>query len=326
VNAAKRRFVYVATAFLAALALVPGAIAQAYPDKPVRVVVPAPAGGALDIICRQMMQKLSEVFGLQFIIDNRGGAGGAIGAENVARAAPDGYTLLCSSSSAVSINPHFISKSTDPLASFAPVILIGYVPNVLVVHPSVPARSVKELIAVAKARPGALAFASNGMGSLSHLTAALFTQRAGIDMLHVPYKGAAPAVVDTVAGNVSVLFAAYPSVSPQERIGKLRSLAVTSLKRMELLPDLPTVAETALPGFDSIQWWALYGPAGISSDTINRLNGELNKALRSAEIKKRLAAEGAEPAGGTPRELATYHRADYEKWGKLIQSAGIKGE
>ncbi|MGZ8230943.1 MAG: Bug family tripartite tricarboxylate transporter substrate binding protein [Burkholderiales bacterium] len=310
---------------LALLASGAPAAAQSYPEKPVRVIVPAPAGGALDIVARTLTQKLSDAFGAQFIVDNRGGAGGAIGAEAVARAAPDGYTLLITSSSAVSINPHFAPKPLDPLRSFSPIVLVGSSPNVLVAHPSLPARSVKDLIAIAKARPDALAFASNGSGTLSHLTGALFMQRAGVKMLHVPYKGAAPAVIDTVAGNVSVLFAAFGSVSAQERAGKLRGLAVTSLKRAAIAPQLPTVAET-LPGFESTQWWGVYGPAGLSGEIVNRLNAELNKILRMADVQKRLAAEAAEPAGGMPGELAAYHKADFEKWGKVVRSAGVKAE
>jgi tripartite-type tricarboxylate transporter receptor subunit TctC len=198
---------------------------------------------------------------------------------------------------------------------------------VLVIHPSVPAKSVKELIAVAKSKPGALNFASNGTGTLSHLTGELFMQRAGVKMVHIPYKGAAPAVIDTMAGNVSVLFAAYPSVSGQERAGKLRALAVTSAKRVEIAPNLPTVAEAALPGFESSQWWGLYGPAGLPAPIVNRVNTETNKVLKTVELKKRLAADGAEPAvGGTPQQLATYHRADFEKWAKVVKAAGIKPE
>ena len=302
------------------------ASAQSYPDKPVRVIVPAPAGGALDIVARHVTQKLGESFGTQFIVDNRGGASGAIGAEAVARAVPDGYTLLLTSASAVSINPHFSAKAADPLRTYTPIVLVGSSPMVLVVHPSVPAKSVKELVAIAKARPDALAYASNGTGSLSHVTAALFMQRAGIRMLHVPYKGAAPAVIDTVAGHVSVLFAGYPSVAAQERAGKLRALAVTSAKRVELAPHLPTVAESGLPGFESTQWWGVYGPAGLPADIVERLNATLNKVLRLPDIRKSLAQDAAEPAGGTPAELAAYHKADYEKWGKVIRSAGIKGE
>lgn len=303
------------------------AAAQGYPEKPVRVIVPYPAGGAADIVARQVIQGLSANFGTQFIVDNRAGAGGAIGAETVARSAPDGQTLLFASSSALSIAPHLGAKTSyDVLRDFAPIALIGYAPNVLVIHPSIPAKSVKDLIAVAKSKPGALNYASNGAGTLSHLTGELFMQRAGIKMVHIPYKGAAPATIDTMAGNVSLLFAAYPSVSAQARTGRLRALAVTSAKRVEIAPDLPTVAEAALPGFESSQWWGLYGPAGLAAPIVNRLNAEANKVLKTPDVKKRLAADGADPAGGTPQQLATYHRADYEKWAKVVKAAGIKPE
>ncbi len=314
-------------ALIATIAVHGAAFAQNYPDKPVRVIVPAPAGGALDVVVRHFMQKLGETLAVQFVVDNRGGGNGSIGAELVSRAAADGYTLLFASSSVLSINPHLGAKTTyQVLKSFAPVILIGYSPNVLVVHPSLPAANVKQLIAIAKANPGALSFASNGAGSLSHLTGALFMQQAGVNMLHVPYRGAAPAVIDTVAGQVSMLFAAYGSVSGQMQSGKLKALAVTSSKRISAAPTLPTIAESALPGFDSTQWWAVYGPAGMSADTVNRLNRELNAILATADTRKRLAADGADPAGGTPADLAAHHKADYERWQKVIQDAGIKGE
>ncbi len=314
-------------ALIATIAVHGAAFAQNYPDKPVRVIVPAPAGGALDVVVRHFMQKLGETLAVQFVVDNRGGGNGSIGAELVSRAAADGYTLLFASSSVLSINPHLGAKTSyQVLKSFAPVILIGYSPNVLVVHPSLPAANVKQLIAIAKANPGALSFASNGAGSLSHLTGALFMQQAGVNMLHVPYRGAAPAVIDTVAGQVSMLFAAYGSVSGQMQSGKLKALAVTSSKRISAAPTLPTIAESALPGFDSTQWWAVYGPAGMSADTVNRLNRELNAILATADTRKRLAADGADPAGGTPADLAAHHKADYERWQKVIQDAGIKGE
>ena len=316
------------TRLMISMLLIAGpAAAQNYPEKPVRMVVPFPAGGAADIVARQVAQGLSGIFGTQFIVDNRAGAGGVIGAENVARAPADGHVLLFASSSALSIGPHIAAKVPyDVLRDFTPIVLVGFAPNVLVVHPSVPARSVKELIAVAKAKPGALNFASNGAGTLSHLTAELFMQRAGISMVHVPYKGAAPATIDTMAGNVSLLFAAYPSVSAQERAGRLRALAVTSAKRAEIAPNLPTVAEAALPGFESSQWWGLYGPAKLPPAIVTRLNAESNKVLKTPEVVKRLAADGAQPGGGTPQELAAYHKADFEKWAKVVKAAGIKPE
>jgi tripartite-type tricarboxylate transporter receptor subunit TctC len=301
--------------------------AAQYPEKPVRVVVPAAPGGALDIIARQLMQKLGKNLNVQFVIDNRAGAAGSIGAENVARAAPDGYTLMFSSSSVLAINPHLGARTTyDVLRDFTPVVLVGFAPNVLAVHPSLPARTVTDLIAVCTARPGALGFASNGAGTLSHLTGALFLQQAHIEMLHVPYKGAAPAVIAAAAGQVPVLFSAYPSVSGQAQAGKLRMLAVTGAKRIAAAPELPTIAEAALPGFESTQWWGLYAPARLAAATLARLNHEMNSVLRTEDTKQRLAAEGAEPAGGTPGELAAYHKADYERWEKVIRVAGIKGD
>ena len=301
------------------------AIAQGYPDKAVRVIVPFPPGGAADIVARHVTTRLSAVIGQQIIVDNRGGAGGIIGGEIAARAPADGYNLLFASSSVLSINPHLGAKAPyDVLKSFTPIVQIGHAPNVLTVHPSVPAKTVKELITIAKARPDALAYASNGAGTLSHLTGELFSQRAGVKMLHVPYKGAAPATIDTVAGNVSVLFAAYPSVSAQVRAGRLKALAVTSAKRIAVAPELPTVAEAALKGFESSQWWGLYGPAGLPAAIVEKLNAAGNKVLATDDIKKALALDGAEPSGGTPAALAAYHKADYEKWGKVITTAGIK--
>lgn len=302
------------------------ATAQNYPDKPVRVVVPFPAGGGIDIMSRHVTQKLSEAFGVQFLLDNRAGAGGAIGTENIARAAPDGYSLLISSTSPMSINPHINKVRYDPLSGFTPVIMVGFTPEVLVVHPSLPVTNIQGLIAVAKAKPGALSFASSGVGTIIHVTAEMFAQRAGLNMLHVPYRGAAPAVIETVAGNVTLLFAAYPSISAQTRAGKLKALAITSLKRLEIAPTLPTVSEAALPGFESNQWWAISGPAALPAAIVARLNSEMERILRSDDMKKRFATEGAEPVGGSASELATYIKKDYEKWGAVIRGIGIKAE
>ncbi|HEX4326348.1 MAG TPA: tripartite tricarboxylate transporter substrate binding protein [Burkholderiales bacterium] len=313
-------------AWLLLCGLATAAQAQTYPDKPVRVVVPFPAGGAVDIVARHLAQKLSESLPAQFIVDNRAGAGGAIGTEQVARSAPDGYTLLLASSSSLSINPHLtLKQSYNPFTDLAPVIFLGYAPNVLVAAPSLPAKSLKELIELAKAKPESLTFASNGAGTVSHLTGEWFAQRLGVKILHVPYKGAAPAVIDTIAGQTSFLFAVFPSVSNHVKSGKLRALAVTSAKRMPGEPDLPAIAEI-LPGFESIQWWGLYGPAGLPQPIVARLNGELNKILRSADIKQKFAADGAVPSWGTPAELATYLKTDSERWAGVIKAAGIKPE
>ncbi|MBI3045127.1 MAG: tripartite tricarboxylate transporter substrate binding protein [Betaproteobacteria bacterium] len=303
------------------------AIAQGYPAKPVRVIVPFPPGGAADIVARAITQEMGRAWGTQVVVDNRAGAGGLIGAELGARAAPDGYTLLFTSSSPMSVNPHLTAKPPyHPLRDFTPIVLIGFSPNVLVVHPSLPVRTMKALIATAKARPGQINYASPGAGTLSHLAAELIKLQAGIDMVHVPYKGGPPALIDTVAGHCSVFIAAYPTLSGQMRAGKLRAIAVTSAKRLSLAPELPTVAEAALPGFEAMQWWGAYGPVGLSAGLVARLNADIGKALGSAEVKKRLAADAAEVAGGGPQDLAAYLKADYERWGKVVKAAGIRAQ
>jgi len=300
--------------------------AQTYPAKPVRVIAPFPAGGGTDLFARSLAQKLSGMWGQQVVVDNRAGAGGMIGSEMVARAAPDGYTLLITSSSTISISPQLMrAPPYDPLRDFAPVALIATAPNVLVVHPSVPAKSVKELIALAKARPGAINFGSNGSGTLSHLTVELFKLQAGIDMMHIPYKGGPPAVIDLVAGQVSALFTALPTVYPQVRSGKLRLIAVTGERRLAALPDIPTIAET-IPGFESVQWWGMFAPAGTTAALVDRLNRDVVKILGEAEIRARFAGEGAEGAGDTPAEFAAYVKTDYERWGKVVKAAGIRSE
>jgi tripartite-type tricarboxylate transporter receptor subunit TctC len=298
--------------------------AQGYPVMTIRVIVPLPPGGGTDIMARTMAEKLGGALGQQFIVDNRSGAGGALGTELATKAAPDGYTLLVNSSSALVIGPHLVRQQPyDPLRDLTPVILIGSAPNVLVVHPSVPVKSVKELIALAKKRPGELNYASNGTGTLSHLTGELFKLRAGIDMVHVPYKGGPPAVTDTMAGNVSLLFAAFPTVSVQVRAGRLRALAVSGAKRAAVAPDLPAVAET-LPGFDSSQWWGMFGPAGMPADVVNRLNAAMQKVLALPDVRKRLATDAAEAIGGSAADCGNFLRADYEKWRKVVQDSGVR--
>jgi tripartite-type tricarboxylate transporter receptor subunit TctC len=323
----KKRGFLIALAMLSAAWVPSTSYAQRYPAQPVRLVVPFPPSGGADILARAIAQKLTESFHMQVVVDNRSGAGGMIGAENVARAVPDGYSLVFAASSSLSINPHIGAKPHyDSLHDFTPVILIGQAPNVLVIHPSLPVKSVKELIALAKARPGELNMASNGIGSLSHLTGELFMLRAGIKMVHVPYKGGAPAVIDTVAGNVSVLFASLPTVDAQFRAGKLRALAVTSAQRTPAAPQLPTVAEAALPGFESNQWWGVFGPAKMPSGIVARLNTEIGNALQDPNIKKLFETLGAEIAGGTPRDLTQYLKADYDRWGEVVRTARIVGQ
>jgi tripartite-type tricarboxylate transporter receptor subunit TctC len=310
-----------------AAALLAGAvIAQAYPAKPVRVIVPFPPGGAADIVARAITQEMSKAWNAQVVVDNRAGAGGLIGAEHAARAAPDGYTLLFASASPMTVSPHLAAKPPyHPLRDFTPIVLIGFSPNVLVVHPSLPAQSMRTLIALAKSRPGEINYASNGVGTLSHLATELIKLQAGIDLVHVPYKGGAPAIVDTVAGHCSVFVSAYPTVAAQIRATRLRAIAVTSARRLALAPELPTVAET-LPGFEATQWWGAYGPVGLPAPLVARLNADIGKALLSAEVKQRLAADAAEPAGGSPGDLAAYLRTDYARWGKVVKASGIRAE
>lgn len=302
------------------------AFAQSYPSKTVRVIVPFPAAGGTDLFARTLAQKLSGAFGQQFIVDNRSGAGGSIGSELAARAAPDGYTLLVTSSSTISINPHLVRKPPyDPLRDFSPVINIASAPNVLVTHPSLPVRSVDDFINLAKKQPGAINYASNGPGTLSHLTGELFKRQTGINLIHIPYKGGPPAVTDLMAGQVSALFAAFPTVYGQVRAGRLRAIAVSGSKRSEAAPTIPTVAET-VPGFESVQWWAMFGPANLAADVIGRLNSEASRVIADAEVKARFASEGAEPIGGSAQDLGIYLKADYEKWGKVIKETGIRSE
>ncbi len=301
--------------------------ANPYPDHPVHVITPFPAGGAADVVLRLVTQKLSEGLGVPFVVENKAGAGGGIGSLFVAKAEADGYTLLLTSSSAMSINPLLAEKSLyNPFTDFTPIVLIGSSPNVLVVNTKEPINSLSDLITQAKAKPAQFSFASNGAGTLSHLTGELFNQYAGVSMLHVPYKGAAPAVADTIGGQVNALFAAYASVSGMVKAGKLKMIGVTSLNRLEIAPETPTLSESGLKGFESNQWWGLYGPPHLSGAVVSKLNAEMNKILSNKENKKRFAEESIELMGGTPAQLTQYLRADYSKWEKVIKNANIKNQ
>ena len=296
-----------------------------YPAHPVRFVVPSAAGGGTDIIARAVSQKLAESLGQQFVVENRPGAGQMIGIELVARSAPDGYTILMAAST-LAINPVMYRKVPyDPIRDFAPVTQAATLPNVLVVHPSLAVKSVKELIAYAKANPGKLNFASAGIGTSPQMSIELLKSMAGIDMVHVPYKGTAPGVVDLLAGQVLVMAPNLLTALPHIKSGKLRALAVTSARRSAALPDVPTVAE-ALPGYDSTQWYGVLAPAGTSRAIILRLYDEIVRALRDPEVGKRLAADGAEAVGSGPEEFAAFIRSETEKWARVAQAAGIKPE
>jgi tripartite-type tricarboxylate transporter receptor subunit TctC len=310
-----------------ALALVlPGfAHAQAWPSKPIRFVVPFPPAGTTDIVARAVAEKLSTRLAQPIVIENKPGAGGNIGSESVAKSAPDGYTFLVATVGTHAINASLYSKLPyDPVREFTPVVLLASVPNVVVVNPEVPAKSIRELIDLAKAKPGALNFASSGNGTSIHLSGELFKAMAGVDMQHVPFNGSGPANLAMVSGTVQVGFDNLPSCIGQIRGGKLRALAVTSATRSAALPDVPTVAESGLPGFDASSWFALYAPAGVPREIVARLATEIDAILKNPETKEKLAGYGANAEGGTPEALGAHARAETIKWAKVVKDSGAK--
>jgi tripartite-type tricarboxylate transporter receptor subunit TctC len=298
--------------------------AQDYPAKPVRVVVPFPPGGGTDIVARVLMQKLGERLSASFLIENRSGAGGTIGTEIVAKSAADGYTLGMVSGSHA-INPGLYRKlAYDAVYDFSPVSLLLSGPALLVVHPSVPARNVRELIAAAKARPGKIHYASAGNGTPPHLAAELFKSMAGVDMVHVPYKGNAPAFTDLVSGQVSVSFPTIPAALPQVKSERLRALAVTSARRTMVLPDLPTISESGVRGYEATSWYGLLAPAGTPAAITGKLNQELVHIVYLPEMKDRFREQGLEPVGDTPAEFTKLLHAEIAKWRKVIAASGAK--
>jgi tripartite-type tricarboxylate transporter receptor subunit TctC len=310
----------------AAIAAVPLSVAAAdYPARAIRMVVPFPAGGTTDILGRIAGQKITEALSQQVIIDNRGGAGGNIGTEMVAKAPPDGYTLLTDPGSTLTINPHAYSKlGFDPVKDFAPITILAEVPNILEVHPALPVKNVKELIALAKSKPGQINYASTGAGQSTHLSMELFKSMAHIDINHIPYKGSAPALVDLIGGQVTVMFDNMPTSLPHVKAGKLRALAVSTARRSFALPELPTVAESGLPGFEVSVWFAVLAPAATPRDIVQKLNAVLVKALQSPDVKQRLAEQGAEPVGNTPEQFAATIQRDLAKWAKVVKDANVK--
>jgi tripartite-type tricarboxylate transporter receptor subunit TctC len=319
-----------ATAMLAGIAAIAlsvpaSAQAPAYPTKPIRLVVPFPAGGATDIIARAVSQKLTEAWGQSIVVDNRPGAGGNIGTELVAKAAPDGYTLEMGTVGTHAINASLYAKIPfDHIKDFAPIILVAGVPNVLVVNPSLPVNSVQELIAYAKANPGKLNFASSGPGTSIHLSGELFKVMAGVQMTHVPYKGSAPALQDLLGGQVQLMFDNLPPSLPQIKGGRLRALAVTSLTRAPALPDVPTIAESGLPGFEASSWFGILAPAGTPPAIIAKVNAEVAKWLASPEGKEKLVAIGANAGGGSPEDFAQHIQKETAKWAKVVKESGAK--
>jgi tripartite-type tricarboxylate transporter receptor subunit TctC len=317
-----------ATALLLGAAVVGGPVAsQPYPAKPIRMIIGFPPGGGTDIVGRIVAQRLSEVLGQQILPDNRGGAAGQIAAELTAKAPPDGYTVMMAHIAAISILPSLIARLPyDAQKDFAPISLVAIGPNLLVVHPSVPARSVKELVALAKARPGQLYFASPGSGSVQHLAGELFKLEAGVNMVHVPYKGSGQSIVDLVAGYVQLNFDSVPPVLPHVRSGRLRALAVTSEKRFSILPDIPTVTESGVAGFDLSTWWGLVAPAAVGRDIIARLETETVRLLRQPDVREKIAFAGADTVGNTAEEFAAFIRAERAKYARIVKDANIKIE
>lgn len=312
--------------WLCAAALPGASIAQPYPVKPVRLVAPYPPGGPNDIIARIIAQRMTTVLGQHWIVENRPGRGGSIGTEFVARTPADGYTLVHAGMGTLTLAPFLGKVQYDALRDFAPITLTARVPNVIVVHPSLPARTVKELVALARGRPGALSYATSGVGSTPHLAAALFLSLAKLDMLHIPYKGGAPAAVDVVAGQVPIAFLPVSPLLPHIDAGKVRALGVSSLQRSGLLAKVPTVAESGLAGFEMNPWFGVLAPNGTPGAIVARLNTEMVRHLSSADAAKQLLAQGADAAHSSSEEFSGVIKTDLAKWGKVIQDNGIRGE
>ena len=298
--------------------------AQPFPTKPIKIIVPFPAGGTVDFFARVISTKLSDALGQSVLVENRAGAGGNIAAEAVAKAAPDGYTLLMGSE-IIAINTSLYSKiGYDPVIDLAPITLVGTVPNILIVHPGLPVNSVNDLIALAKKTPGKISFASTGQGTSTHLSSELLKLMANVDMLHVPYKGGPPAIADLISGQVNMMFINMPTGITHVRSGKAKIIAVSSIKRVSQLPDVPTVDQAGVKGFETSAWSGLYAPAGTPADIINRLNVEVVKILKQPSVWEQLMAQGAEPVGDTPEEFSRFTLAEINKWAKIIKISGAK--
>jgi tripartite-type tricarboxylate transporter receptor subunit TctC len=313
---------------LLAAAMLTGTLAQAqnYPNRPIRLIVPFPAGGATDIFARAVSQKLGEKLGTTVVVDNKPGAGGTIGSDLAAKAAPDGYTLLLSTTSTHSIAPSFGARLPyDAVADFTPIAHVGDAPSIMLVPNSSPAKTVQEWVAYARKNPGKLNYASSGNGTVVHLGTEYFKEQAGLFLVHIPYRGTALAIPDLVSGKVDVLFDSLPSGLPHVKEGRLRALGITSVKRSPLLPDLPAISET-VKGYESVTWFGVYGPKGLPADVVSRVNTGLNQALQEAEVKDRLARLGIEPAGGTPQQFAAMVARDRAKWHKIITDRKITAQ
>jgi len=310
---------------LTVAALCSAAAAQTYPTKTVRMIVGYPPGGPTDVLARIVSQKLTQAWGQQVIVDNRPGASGMIGAEFTARAAPDGYTLLMVPVT-YAVTPSLFSKMTyDVEKDLAPVAQVAAAPFILVVHPTLPVKTVKDLITLARSRPGQLNFASASTGGMPHLAGELFNSMTGVKMVHIPYKGAAPATTDLLSGQITLMFNNMLSAMPQVKAGRLRAVAVTSLKRSAAVPELPTIAET-VPGYEANGWYGAFAPAATSKDLINRVNAEMNRIMKMPDVTQRLAGDGVEAVGTTPEQFGAYLKQEVAKWGKVVKASGAKAD
>ncbi len=315
-----------ATFALAACPCVPAA-AQDYPNRPVTLVVPFPPGGSTNIVMRIIADKLSGLLGQQIVVDNRAGAGGTVGTRSVAKSSPDGYTISLGYTGTLAVGPSlYPNVGYDPRKDFAAIGRVATAPNTLVVHPSFPAKSIAELIAYAKANPGKVNFGSAGVGTVSHIAGEYFASEAGIKLIHIPYKGTGPAITDLLGGHIPMAFAPIPASHENAKSGNLRMLAVTSLTRSTLMPEVPTIAESGLPGYEAVLRYGLVAPAGTPRPIIEKLNAELNKALASDDVRKRLALEGAEPLPGTPEDYAADIDREETQWAKVVKASGAKAE
>jgi tripartite-type tricarboxylate transporter receptor subunit TctC len=310
-----------------AMAFATAAAAQNFPSKPVRVVITYPPGGSTDVVGRALAAKLTEVLGQQVVVDNRGGAGGIIGSDIVAHATPDGYTVLLGTSAGMSINPLLHKKLPyDVQRDFAPISLVVINPQALVAHPALPANNVQELIKLARAKPGQINYASPGVGSPNHMGMELLKSMTGINVVHVPYKGGGPAMTELLAGQVQLLFNSIPSVLPQVKAGRLKALAVGSARRSPAMPDVPTVAESGVPGYEYATWYGLFAPAGTPRPVIAQLNKAVAAALKNPELAQSLAAQGSEPNPTTPDELARFVKSEHDRWSRVVTAAHMTAE
>ncbi|HWI14435.1 MAG TPA: tripartite tricarboxylate transporter substrate binding protein [Burkholderiales bacterium] len=325
-NASMYRCIALSAVFL----LASSAMAQTsatYPTRPIRMIVPSAPGSGPDIMARAIGQKLTEAYGQQVVIDDKPGAGGIIGSEAAAKSAPDGYTLIMANAGSHAVNASLYSRLPyDPVRDFAPITLVSSAPNILIVHPSLPVKSVKDLIALAKSKPGQLAFGSGGNGSTAHLSGEMFKTMAGIDIVHVPFKGSPSAVLAVISGQIAMAMPNIPPALPHVKTGKLKALAVTTAKRSAAVPELPTVAESGLPGYEATAWFGVLAPAGTPRDIIDKLNGVIVKSLRAPDMQQRLLADGAEAVGSTPDQFAALIRRDIAKWAVVVKSSGARAD